>query len=109
MLPGAVDLGIQVGAGFAIMTQPEDFLKLAENWIQGSTFDGHQLKTGASTVVCFINCVNENSAGLWSFHPGSAGIALDDGSARMISENISLTTFCRLVSYVGHTPVPDQF
>jgi len=81
----------------------------AENWIQGSTFDGHQLKTGASTVVCFINCVNENSAGLWSFHPGSAGIALDDGSARMISENISLTTFCRLVSYVGHTPVPDQF
>jgi prepilin-type N-terminal cleavage/methylation domain-containing protein len=79
-----------------------------ESWFTGSTFDGHQLNTN-STVVCMINCLNEQDAGFYSFHPGSCGVAMDDGSARMISENTSLVVICRLISTVGHTPVLDQF
>jgi hypothetical protein len=31
-----------------------------------------------------------------------------DGSARMISENISNTVMCRLISYRGHRAVTDS-
>jgi hypothetical protein len=83
-------------------------LENGQNWMSGSTFDGHN-SSPVGSVVCVINCVNEAQINLFSFHPGSCGIAMDDGSARMISENISLVTFARLISAVGHTPVPDQF
>jgi len=63
-------------------------------------------KTG--TPICFINCANEWSANWYSFHPGSVGIALADGSARMISENTSLTVLCRLMTYKGSKPVLDS-
>jgi hypothetical protein len=46
--------------------------------------------------------------GLYAFHPGSAGISLCDGSARMISENISVVTYCRLVTFHGRVSVPDS-
>jgi prepilin-type N-terminal cleavage/methylation domain-containing protein/prepilin-type processing-associated H-X9-DG protein len=62
--------------------------------------------TGAP--VCVINCNNFWGMGLYSFHPGSCGVAFCDGSARMISENISLTTFCRLMTYHGHKAVTDS-
>jgi hypothetical protein len=34
-------------------------------------------------------------------------VAMCDGSARMISENISLTVLARLSTYRGHAPVTD--
>jgi prepilin-type N-terminal cleavage/methylation domain-containing protein len=59
-------------------------------------------------AVCFLNCINVWSNNWYSFHPGSVGIALSDGSARMISENTSITVLCRLQSYSGHKPVIDS-
>jgi len=32
-----------------------------------------------------------------------------DGSAHMVSENISLITFCRLITFKGHSVVTDSF
>jgi len=55
-----------------------------------------------------INCTNVWSLGWYSFHPGACGISLCDGSARMISENVSLTVLARLQSYRGHKPVLDS-
>ena len=46
--------------------------------------------------------------GLYTFHPGSCGLALCDGSAHMVSENLSVVVFCRLISYHGHKPVTDS-
>ena len=59
--------------------------------------------------MCFINCTNEIYGGLYSFHPGASGVVMADGSAHMISENISVTTFCRLLTARGRKPVTDNF
>ena len=77
--------------------------------MSGSSFDGTVHGPPAGTPVCMINCINVRSASYYSFHPGSCGFAMCDGSARMISENISLTTLCRLMTYRGHAPVTDSF
>ncbi|HXY33699.1 MAG TPA: DUF1559 domain-containing protein [Planctomycetaceae bacterium] len=77
----------------------------------GSQFSGLPWAGGAFTAgspVCFINCVNLWSTNWYSFHPGSCGVALCDGSARMISENTSLTVLCRIQTYRGHKPVTDS-
>ena len=79
----------------------------------GSGFQGvSNFPTGAQahsgTPVCFLNCINTWSLNWYSFHPGSVGIALCDGSARMISENTSLTVLCRMQSYKGGKPVLDS-
>jgi prepilin-type N-terminal cleavage/methylation domain-containing protein len=80
----------------------------AENWIEGSTFDGAAKVTLHGQPVCIINCTNESGFGLYGFHPGSCGIAMCDGSAHMVSENLSLTIFARLVTYNGQAPVTDS-
>jgi prepilin-type N-terminal cleavage/methylation domain-containing protein len=79
----------------------------------GSTYTGLPINPAtlaktAGTPVCFLNCTNVWSTNWYSFHPGSVGIALCDGSARMISENTSLTVLCRLQTYAGHRPVLDS-
>jgi prepilin-type N-terminal cleavage/methylation domain-containing protein len=78
----------------------------------GSGFQGIPLPSGAQahsgTPVCFLNCINTWSLNWYSFHPGSVGIALCDGSARMISENTSLTVLARMQSYKGGKPVLDS-
>jgi len=82
----------------------------AENWIAGTTFDGLYLDTrgGAySLPVCFINCNNENGAGLYSFHPASCGVAACDGSAHMISENLDVIVMQRFISYQGRAKITD--
>jgi prepilin-type N-terminal cleavage/methylation domain-containing protein len=76
--------------------------------LQGTNPQGNPFVYTPGAPVCFINCVNFWSFGLYSFHPGSLGVAVCDGSARMISENISLTAFCRLETYRGHKPVTDS-
>jgi prepilin-type N-terminal cleavage/methylation domain-containing protein len=78
----------------------------------GSSFDGTLTGFGfapAGAPVCFINCLNLWTAGLYSFHPGCCGINMCDGSSRMISENVDVTTFCRLWTYQGRAAVTDQF
>jgi len=77
----------------------------------GSAFNGLNVtlaQAKAGTPVCFLNCINQWSTNWYSFHPGAVGIALCDGSARMISENTSLTVMCRLQTYAGHRPVLDS-
>jgi hypothetical protein len=86
--------------------------------LNGSTFDGTAPaptpggpthNPNGAAPACFINCTNEVNLGLYSFHPGSCGIAMCDGSAHMVSENISVVTFCRLITYCGRAPVTDNF
>jgi len=83
------------------------------NWIvwDGSLFSGSRAPltaTPTSTPICAVNCTNRASRNFYAFHPGSAGVALCDGSARMISENVSITVLCRLLTYRGHRPVTDS-
>ncbi len=75
----------------------------------GSTFDGTQPAPPGSTTACFINCTNQIRLGLYSFHPGTCGVLMCDGSSHMVSENISLIVFCRLITYKGRSPVTDSF
>jgi prepilin-type N-terminal cleavage/methylation domain-containing protein/prepilin-type processing-associated H-X9-DG protein len=80
----------------------------ASVYVNGTNFAG--TAKGVGTAVCFINCTNEkNSNFCYSFHPGSAGVLMCDGSAHMISENVSLIVFGELVSFRGHEPVTDSF
>jgi hypothetical protein len=87
----------------------------AASYFQGSDFTGLTTPSCFSysncpSPVCFINCTNEVTYNaIFSFHPGSGGIAMCDGSARMISENISIVTFVRLMTPRGHEAVTDQF
>ena len=81
----------------------------ANHTVVGSNFfgTGPAAKNGPT---CFFNCTNENNVNvIYSFHPGSGGVALCDGSARMLSENISIVVFDRLFTYRGGTPVTDTF
>lgn len=78
------------------------------NNLNGSTFDGTQFSGGRTTGACVFNCTNQSFMGLYSFHPGSCGLLMCDGSAHMVSENMSLVVFCRLVSYHGGRPVTDS-
>jgi hypothetical protein len=77
------------------------------NELWGSTFDGTQASNG--TTACIINCTNQAKLGLYSFHPGACGLLMCDGSGHMVSENISLIVFCRLITFKGHSPVTDSF
>jgi prepilin-type N-terminal cleavage/methylation domain-containing protein/prepilin-type processing-associated H-X9-DG protein len=76
---------------------------------EGSSFDGTSDFVPRGSPVCFINCVNNWAINFYSFHNGSCGIAMCDGSAQMISEDISLTVICRLMTYAGRKPVADPF
>jgi prepilin-type N-terminal cleavage/methylation domain-containing protein len=85
----------------------------AWNHVWGSTFDGTASAPitglGASGgTACILNCTNQSSLGLYSFHPGTCGLAMCDGSAHMVSENMSIVVFCRMISYRGHAAVTDS-
>ena len=85
----------------------------AVNELSGTDFTGITNapveKAPVFTPVCIMNCSNETGGGLYSFHPGSCGLLMADGSAHMVSENMSVTVFCRLISRNGHQPVTDGF
>jgi prepilin-type N-terminal cleavage/methylation domain-containing protein len=78
----------------------------------GSTYCGLS-KPAASTAakvipVCFVNCSNEADVSIgFSFHPGCCGILMCDGSAHMVSENISLGVLFPLITPRGNEPVTD--
>ncbi len=85
---------------------------LDNNWTDftGTYFDGTSglTPTPTSKPVCTINCSNRATRNFYSFHPGAAGVVMCDGSARMLSENLGLTVFCRLLTYRGHKAVTDS-
>jgi len=80
----------------------------AENitWYTGSSYSGGAPTAGVP--VCFFNCTNEAPANvIYSFHPGAGGVAMCDGSAHMLSENISVVVFCNMISFHGREVVTD--
>jgi prepilin-type N-terminal cleavage/methylation domain-containing protein len=81
------------------------------NVLYGSNFAGNWLADPSGLLpVCFINCTNEQwMNAIYSFHPGTGGLAMCDGSVHFVSEDMSLITFGRLLTFRGHEPVTDAF
>jgi prepilin-type N-terminal cleavage/methylation domain-containing protein len=78
------------------------------NFILGSNFPGNG--AGDFNLACFFNCTNEQwQNAIYSFHPGTGGLAMCDGSVRFVSEDMDLVTFARLLTFRGHEPVSDAF
>jgi prepilin-type N-terminal cleavage/methylation domain-containing protein/prepilin-type processing-associated H-X9-DG protein len=75
-----------------------------ESWMAGSLYDG----TG-STGPCTVNCTNQTTRGLYSFHPAGANVLLGDGSVHLLSSNISPGTFAALVTRAGGEVVGSDF
>jgi prepilin-type N-terminal cleavage/methylation domain-containing protein len=98
-------LGIAANWGGAWASQDNVFQTMEGTKPNGLPYGGSYTK---GAPVCIINCINTWSLGYYSFHPGTCGVAMCDGSARMISENISNTVICRLISYRGHRAVTDS-
>ena len=46
---------------------------------------------------------------MFSFHPGTGGIVMCDGSAHMLSENMSIVILFNLLTFNGREPVSDGF
>jgi prepilin-type N-terminal cleavage/methylation domain-containing protein len=86
-----------------------DCLESAFNEFFGSTYAGTGPAPTTGVPVCFMNCTNQSFSGLYSFHPGACGLLMADGSGHMVSENMSVVVFCRLISYRGYAPVTDGF
>lgn len=78
---------------------------------KAGSFDGllNATNTAHFPGNCFINCTNDRAYGTggYSFHPGGVMVLLADGSARMISENMSGVTFRSLVSRDEGDPIGD--
>ena len=84
-------------------------VKNAESWVSGSNFYGTWPQPAQHAPVCFFNCSNEHDANfVYSFHPGTGGAAFSDGSAHMLSENISVRVMCALITFRGHEIVTDS-
>ncbi|HEX4069630.1 MAG TPA: DUF1559 domain-containing protein [Planctomycetaceae bacterium] len=76
----------------------------------GSTFCGLSVPAKSTKChvvpVCFINCTNEYEGNVgFSFHPGCCGMLMCDGSARMVSENLSIGIMYPIITPRGHEPV----
>jgi prepilin-type N-terminal cleavage/methylation domain-containing protein len=88
---------------------------LTATMISGSDFSGNPtfsdcLPGNCKAPICVFNCTNEVLLNaVFSFHPGSGGVAMCDGSAHMLSENISIVVLHNLITPRGHEPVTDQF
>ncbi len=88
---------------------------VADEDMSGSDFTGLTSgncgsPTNCPAPICFFNCSNEKGAsGVFSFHPGAGGVLMLDGSAHMISENISVLVFGALLTPRGREPVTDNF
>jgi prepilin-type N-terminal cleavage/methylation domain-containing protein len=77
--------------------------------VQGSLFTGAR-PTSISAPICIFNCTNEPQGNLvFSFHPGTGGVVMCDGSAHMLSENMSMITLFNLLTFNGREPVTDGF
>jgi len=83
---------------------------MSATYFSGSLFNGTAgPNTNPSPPICFFNCTNEAGTDvIYSFHPGSGGVAMCDGSAHMLSENIGVIPFCNLMSFKGREAVSDS-
>jgi len=83
----------------------------AVNAIYGSNYAGNQIAAGEVQVpFCVFNCTNEQHVNaIYSFHPGVGGIAMCDGSVRLVNEDLDFITFVRLLTFRGHEAVSDAF
>lgn len=80
----------------------------ASHWIVGSNFTG-LAPAGHGNPTCFFNCTNEDNVNaVFSFHPGSGGVLMADGSAHMVSENISVAVFVKMINFKGGQQVLDS-
>jgi prepilin-type N-terminal cleavage/methylation domain-containing protein/prepilin-type processing-associated H-X9-DG protein len=61
-----------------------------------------------NSPICMINCVNVWSVNYYAFHPGSCNFLFCDGSVHSLSENVSINTLARLMTYRGHSAVTDS-
>jgi prepilin-type N-terminal cleavage/methylation domain-containing protein len=108
--PSPVQCGYRTGHGFTI-SNPGGCWGCWNNglhWIIGSTFNGKGFPTGGAPT-CFFNCTNENNVNcVYSFHPGAGGVVMCDGSAHMVSENISVTVFLNMITFHGNQQVLDS-
>jgi prepilin-type N-terminal cleavage/methylation domain-containing protein len=77
--------------------------------VRGGAYDGST--SGPTTFPsCFFNCSNDlETDGTYSFHPGTGGLAMGDGSVHFVSENISVLVYCRLITAQGRQAVTDGF
>jgi prepilin-type N-terminal cleavage/methylation domain-containing protein len=78
--------------------------------ICGSSFQGTNGGFGFGGGLCFFNCTNEQGTNaVYSFHPGTGGLAMCDGSVHFVSEDISLHVFGALTTFNSRDVVTDQF
>jgi prepilin-type N-terminal cleavage/methylation domain-containing protein len=86
----------------------------AEAEVIGSTFTGGRVtmvchRHQPCPPVCVFNCTNESQGNLiFSFHPGAGGVAMCDGSARMLGEDISIVVLFRMLTYCGRERLIDS-
>jgi prepilin-type processing-associated H-X9-DG protein len=86
-----------------ILPRPEGFGWTDPDGGAGS-MDGTDQLTGAinggsGRGQCIMNCNNDSEP--YSFHTGGMNIAMADGSARFLSQNISAATFAALLTPRG--------
>ena len=68
----------------------------------GYTHDGQMTKG-----PCAVNCAN--AEGIYSFHPGGAGVLLGDGSVQFITTNIPVQNVYRMINPADGEVVTDPF
>ena len=73
----------------------------------GSSLWGSSGDGTTAPGTCGVNCSNDY--GLYSFHPGGANVLLADGSVRLVSTNVSITTLCSLVTRSGGEVIGSDF
>jgi prepilin-type processing-associated H-X9-DG protein len=56
---------------------------------------------------CAVNCTNDNE--IYGFHPNGAMIAMADGSARFLSNNVPIRIVGALITRSGNEVVPADF
>ena len=68
------------------------------NLIDGAATGGGNNTAGNGNVnSCVINCTNQSSRGIYSFHQGIAQVVMGDGTVRGLSQNISDYTLAYLL------------
>jgi prepilin-type N-terminal cleavage/methylation domain-containing protein len=67
-----------------------------EFWLAGSLQDG-----SGSSGPCLINCTNQDTRNMYSFHTGGIQVVMGDGSVQFISESISTILVNDLITRDG--------